>query len=180
MLKTDVLETKRLILRPLVEDDFAAVHAWAGNPVNTRYMSWGPNNEEQTREFLAAAQAGRDFALVLKETNQVIGSCGVYPDDAHDTGVLGWILHIDHWGRGFGTEAAGELIRYSFEDLQLRRVYAQCVASNIGSCKVMEHNGMRCEALHREAFFARVDKVWVDMAEYALLAHEYCERKVGR
>ena len=49
-----VLETKRLILRTHTPDDFEAVHSWAGNPENTRYMAWGPNNEEQTREFLAS------------------------------------------------------------------------------------------------------------------------------
>jgi len=37
------LETKRLILRPLTPDDFEAVHSWASNPENTRYMAWVQN-----------------------------------------------------------------------------------------------------------------------------------------
>lgn len=45
---TGKLETKRLILRPLSMDVLDAVHSWGSNPANTRYMGWGPNNEEQT------------------------------------------------------------------------------------------------------------------------------------
>ena len=170
---TGILETDRLILRPLNPDDFEAVHSWAGSPANTRYMAWGPNTEEQTREFLAITKPGKDFAVVLKGTDKVIGSCGIYPDSDNDTGELGWILHMDYWKRGYGTELGGELIRYGFEDLTLRRISAPCAAANYGSCRVMERNGMRREALNVKAFWARVDKEWIDNAVYAILAEEY-------
>ena len=44
------LETERLILRPLTVNDFEAVHSWGSNPINTRYMAWGPNSEELTKK----------------------------------------------------------------------------------------------------------------------------------
>jgi len=103
---TGMLETERLILRPLTLADFEAVHSWAGNPENTRYMAWGPNSEEQTQNFLAAAQTGRDFAVVLNETKNVAGSCGIYPDAGNDTAELGWILHRDYWKRGMARNSA--------------------------------------------------------------------------
>ena len=168
-----ILETTRLILRPFAPGDFEAAQSWAGNPANTRYMAWGPNSEEQTREFLASAKPGRDFAVVLKESGSVIGSCGVYPDSSGYFGNLGWILHMDYWQKGYGTELAGELIRYGFEDLKLQRLQAPCAAVNYGSYRVMERNGMRREALHVKAFWARVDKEWIDEAWYAILAEEY-------
>jgi RimJ/RimL family protein N-acetyltransferase len=167
------LETKRLLLRPLTADDFEAVHSWAGNPENTRYMAWGPNTEEDTKGFLSAVKTGKDFAVVLKDTEKVIGSCGIYPDKNNDTAELGWILHRDYWKNGYGTELGGELIRHGFEDLKLRRIFAPCAAVNYGSCRVMERNGMRREALHVKAFWARVDKEWIDEANYAILAEEY-------
>ena len=92
-----MLETERLILRPLTPDDFDVVHSWGSNPENTRYMAWGPNDEEQTRAFLASARMGQDFAVVLTAIDAVIGSCGVYPDGKNDTGSIGWILHKAHW-----------------------------------------------------------------------------------
>ena len=167
------LETERLILRPLSPNDFEAVHSWAGNPANTRCMAWGPNSEDDTREFLAKVTDGKDFAVVLKETGQVIGTCGIFPDDDNDTAMLGWILHSYQWGRGYGTEFCGELIRYGFEVLKMRRLFAYCAAVNFGSARVMEKNGMRREALHKKAHWARVDKEWIDMEAYALLAEEY-------
>ena len=173
----DTLETEQLLLRPVNETDFDAVHSWARNPDNTRYMAWGPNTEEQTREFLKSVKPGRDFAVELKKLNKVIGSCGVYPDSENDTGVLGWILHIDHWKQGYGTELAGELIRYGFEDLNLRRLKAPCAAVNYGSCRIMERNGMRREALHSKAFWARINKEWIDEAWYAILAVDYFNSK---
>jgi [ribosomal protein S5]-alanine N-acetyltransferase len=139
---TVTLETNRLILRPLTTNDFEAVHSWASNPANTRYMGWGPNNEEHTRGFLASVKEGKDFAVVLKETGKVIGSGGIYPDSANDTAEIRWILHMDYWKHGYGTEFGGELIRYGFEDLKLRRLYAPCAAVNYGSYRVMERNGM--------------------------------------
>jgi RimJ/RimL family protein N-acetyltransferase len=167
------LETERLILRPLTPADFGAVHSWASNPDNTRYMPWGPNTEEQTQGFLASVKPGTDFAVVLRESYAVIGSCGIYADPARDTSELGWILHMDHWKRGYGTEIGKELIRYGFEDLKLRRIYSTCAAVNYGSYQIMERGGMRREALHIKNIWARVDKEWIDQAVYAILADEY-------
>ena len=172
----EILQTERLLLRALTLDDFEAVHSWSSNPENIRYMAFGPNTEEETREFLGRAKSGKDFAVVIKETGQVIGSGGLYPDNANDTGTLGWILHLDHHKKGYGTEFCGELIRYGFEDLNLRRLTAPCAAVNYGSYRIMERNGMRREALHLEKHWSRIDKEWIDEAVYAILAGEYFAR----
>lgn len=173
MIYKNTLQTERLLLRPLSVADFEAAHSWASNPENIRYMSWGPNTEEQTLAFLNSVVSGKDFAVVLKDSDKVIGSCGIYPDSVNDTADIGWILHKDYWKRGYGTELGGELIRYGFEDLRLRRIVAPCAAVNYGSYRVMERNGMRREALHVKKFWARVDKKWMDEAVYAILAEEY-------
>jgi len=137
-------------------------------------MGWGPSSEEDTKGFLLSTKPGSDFAVVLKQNNKIIGSCGIYPNKDCDTAELGWILHKDYWKHGYGTELGGELIRYGFEDLKLRRITAPCAAVNYGSCRVMERNGMRREALHIKAFWSRIEKKWIDEAVYAILAEEYC------
>jgi RimJ/RimL family protein N-acetyltransferase len=173
----ETLETKRLILRTPTIDDFDAVHSWASNPANTRYMAWGPNTEADTRVFLTKkVKHGLDFLIVLKESGKVIGSGGFgggVLDSPDAPAEIGWILHMDYWKQGYGTEFGGEIIRYGFEDLGLRRIFAPCAAINYGSYRVMERNGMRREALQRKAFWARVDKEWIDRAEYAILAEDY-------
>jgi len=170
------LQTARLLLRPVTTDDFAALHSWCSVAENVRYMTFGPNTEEQTRNWIANAKPGYDFAFVLKETGQVIGTGGICADEANDTGTLGWILHRDHHGLGYGTEFAAELVRYGFEDLRLRRITATCVAANVGSSRIMERAGMRREALRVKGTWARIDKEWVDQAEYAILAEEWACR----
>lgn len=172
------LETKRLILRLPTTDDCEAFQTWCGNPDNTRYMSFGPNTVEQTLEWLSRAKPCKDFAVVLKETGAVIGSCGIYPNGANYSGELGWVLHKDYWKQGYGTELGGELIRYGFEDLKLGRIQAPCAAVNYGSYRVMERNGMRREALFRKAFWSKLDKEWIDEAVYAILAEEYFAKKL--
>jgi len=165
------LSTERLILRPLRPEDWPAAYSWASNPDNVRYMGWGPNTEDETKDFIATTTPGRDFLVVLN--GKAIGSCGIYPDDMCDSAVLGWILHMDYHKQGYGSELCKELIRYGFEDLKLRRISAPCAAPNYGSYRIMERNGMRREALHIKNFWARVDKEWIDKAVYAILAEEY-------
>ena len=180
------LTTNRLILRPFTLNDVDAVQSCGGNPENVRYMSWGPNTLEQTRNFLdfvikrAENEPCRDydFAVVLKETGAVIGSCGINVDGSGAKGQLCWILHLDFHKNGYGTELAAELIRFGFEELKLHRIFAPCAAVNYGSYRVMERNGMRREATHVKDFWVRIDKEWIDMAVYAILAEEWWARKL--
>ena len=167
------LNTESLILRPFSLADYEAVHSWASNPENVRYMSFEPSGEDETKNFITTTKLGKDFIIALKDTGKVIGSCGIYPNDVKKSASLGWILHMDYWQQGYGTEICRELIRYGFEDLNLRRIYAYCAAANHASYKIMERNGMRREALHIKSHWSKVDKEWVDDAVYAILADEY-------
>ena len=67
-------------------------------------------------------------------------------DQAHGVHAdLGWVLHPDHAGHGYATEAVRELLRLCFEELGLRRVTANCFADNTASWRLMERVGMRRE-----------------------------------
>jgi len=79
---------------------------------------------------------------------------------------LGWVLDPAHRGHGYATEAVRELLRYSFEDLGLRRVTANCFLDNDTSWRLMKSVGMRREvhavreSLHRSGR-------WLDTVAYA-------------
>jgi RimJ/RimL family protein N-acetyltransferase len=174
MMQMNQLETARLLLRPYTENDFAAVHAYASDPFNVRYMTFPPNDEAGTRRFLAETmrkaeiipRLAYDFAVVRKDTGAMIGGCELYLEADQQQGSLGWILHRDHWKQGFGTELANALIRLGFEGLHLGRIEATCHAENYGSYRVMERNGLR-----REGLFPREGggEEW----HYAILAEEW-------
>ncbi|MCL2300402.1 MAG: GNAT family N-acetyltransferase [Firmicutes bacterium] len=181
------LETPRLILREIRKTDFAAIHSMGSNPANVVYMAWGPNGEEQTRGFIAYAMKAAKaeprvsfhFAVTLKPTGQIIGTCDISQEkDWHGRrficGGLGWILHMDHWKQGYGTELAAALIRFGFEELDLHRIRVSCDGENYGSYRVMERNGMRREAVFRQAILGR-DGTWHDQYEYAILRDEWAQ-----
>jgi RimJ/RimL family protein N-acetyltransferase len=148
-------------------------------------MAWGPNNEEGTRAFIAHAmedaraepRTNFEFAIVLKSTGRQIGTGGISRAmDWHRrrfiNGNVGYILHMDHWKQGYGTELVAALIRFGFEELGLHRIQISCDAENYGSYRVMERNGLRREAVSKEAVLAR-DGTWHDQYEYAILRGEW-------
>lgn len=172
------LETERLLLRELQDSDFEAIHAYASSLENVQYMTFGPNSEEQTKDFLgkSIAKYSEDpmkdyvFAITIKGTDKVIGSGGISLENEYEAS-LGWILCRNDWKKGYGAEFAKELIRFGFEELKCHRIYATCIADNYGSYRVMERNNMR-----REAHFMRNRKhrgEWSDEFIYAILEDEW-------
>ncbi len=177
------IETARLTLRPLTRADGSAVQKWASVPENTRYMPWGPNTDADTDAFLTACEKNwaaepilnYNFGIVLNETGELIGACGVKVTPEQSTGEIGWILRQDHWRQGLTTEAAGGLIQYCFGTFGLHRLFAMCNADNVGSWCVMEHNGMRREGHYIKSRFdlKTVPPRWADFYEYAILKEEF-------
>lgn len=177
------LKTPRTILRPLTKADCAAVQRWASLPENVTHMPWGPNSEEDTLEFLQACEKKwahapiieYELGIVLHETGELVGSCGIYLSDDLRTAVIGWILRRDYWNRGIMTEVAHALIRFCFEELHLHRITADCNAPNHGSYRVMERNNMRREGHYIKSRRLRnvEPEVWVDVYNYAILEEEY-------
>ena len=89
----------------------------------------------------------------------------------HLSGEIGFIVHPDHQGRGYATEASRELLRLAFEDLGLHRVIGRVEARNIGSARVLEKLGMRREAHLIENEYVKGE--WQSELVYAMLAREW-------
>lgn len=94
-------------------------------------------------------------------------------DEAHDVeGVIGWCFDPAAHGRGYATEAVREGLRLFFDELGVRRVFAEAFADNGPSRRLMERVGMRLEALERQNSLHR-DRGWLDGVKYAILADEW-------
>lgn len=128
--------TERLLLRPAREDDLAAMHAVLSNPMAMTYWSSTPHeNVEQTRDWLASMIAiqpseGEDFIVELD--GKLIGKAGLwrFPE-------IGFILHPDHWGRGYAREALTLVIDRAFEVHGLSKIDADVDPRNAGSLKLL-------------------------------------------
>ncbi|MGI5818000.1 MAG: GNAT family N-acetyltransferase [Armatimonadota bacterium] len=173
------LLTERLELRDFREGDVEAVHQWASDPEVVRFMGWGPNTPERTREFLQRKFAERtgdprrtwDLAVVRRGTGRVIGSVGLRLDDELQQAELGYCYHQDAWGQGFATEAAREMLRLGFEVLGLHRIRATVDTRNGASIRVLDKIGMRQEGRLREHVLMRGE--WRDSYIYAILRREW-------
>lgn len=175
------VHTDRLTLRPATPADLEATWQFRRLESVGRWLTRAPATLEEYRtQFEDSDRLAT--TLVVQLDGEVIGDLALHVDDAwaqaevveQAHGVqaeLGWVLHPDHAGHGYATEAVRELIRLCFEDLGLRRVTAGCFAANESSWRLMERVGMRREvytvreSLHRSG-------EWLDGMGYALLADE--------
>lgn len=176
------VHTDRLTLRPATPADLEATWQFRRLESVGRWLTRAPATLEEYRtQFEDSDRLAT--TLVVQLDGEVIGDLALHVDDAwaqaevveQAHGVqaeLGWVLHPDHAGHGYATEAVRELIRLCFEDLGLRRVTAGCFAANESSWRLMERVGMRREvytvreSLHRSG-------EWLDGMGYALLADEW-------
>ena len=75
------------------------------------------------------------------------------------------------WGRGYATEAARAVLAFGMTRLKPHRVWAHCVADNLGSIRVLAKLGLRQEARLREAEYYKA-RYW-DTLIYAILEDEW-------
>jgi RimJ/RimL family protein N-acetyltransferase len=150
------LETERLLIREYVAEDWLAAHAYRGDLEVARYMAPRvAENLEQTRAWLEetrrrSAQPSRrlyDLAVTLRSDGRLIGQIWIEPlaadSPAADEMSVGYMLHRDHWGRGYATEAVRAIVRFGFEALGARQVSARCFEANRASARVLEKAGLR-------------------------------------
>ena len=165
-----------MALRPITEDDWPTVHAWASQDRVCRYQVWGPNTPAQTREFVRGAARAWScvprtrlvYAITLQ--GSVIGNCELNLRD-RDQGEISYALHPDCWGRGLATAAARLLVQVGFDDHELHRIFATCDPRNTASAAVLHRLGMHYEGRMRETTLIRDG--WRDSDLYSLLVHEW-------
>jgi RimJ/RimL family protein N-acetyltransferase len=175
------LETDRLLLRPFTPGDFDALHAYQSRPDVTRYLYWEPRTEDEVREALEKKLASTtirsegdvlSLAVVLKESEDLVGDFILHwTSQEHQQAEIGYIIHPDHAGHGYVTEAGHVLLRIAFRDLGLHRVIGSTDARNIASGRVLEKLGMRKEAHLVENEYVKDE--WQSEVVYAILDREW-------
>lgn len=161
------------------KEDQQAVHEYSSDPEVTRYMNWGPNNEQDTINFIQKSIASKSeqprtdftFAVILKSENKLIGSCGIYMSNSDQReGFIGYIFSRSFWGEGYATETAAALIKFGFNVLKLHRIFSTCDPQNLVSAHVLEKVGMQKEGCLRQNYWIRGK--WRDSLLFAVLENE--------
>jgi len=176
------IRTERLLLREFRADDCDDVHAYAADLDTVRFMDWGPNTLEATRERVdlmlteqsAWPRAEVNLAVELIEQSRLIGATRLSLDGRGGADV-GYCYGGAYWRKGYGYEAAMTVVTVGFETLRLHRVWATCDVRNGGSIAILEKLGMR-----REGTLSKNQQVrdgWRDTYIYALLDEEWAARQ---
>lgn len=87
------------------------------------------------------------LAVVLNDTGQPIGMCGLIKRDTLENVDVGYAFLPDFWGRGYAVEAAQAVMTHAKERLGLKRVVAIVDPANAGSIRVLEKIGMAFEKM---------------------------------
>lgn len=144
-----VLESERLYLRELEQADFESLCRILQDE-DTMYAYEGAFNDNEVHEWLDR-QIERykkwDFglwAVILKETNEMIGQCGLTMQPWKEKEVLeiGYLFERAYWHKGYATEAARACKKYAFEVLNATEVCSIIRDTNIASQNVAVRNGM--------------------------------------
>lgn len=142
-----ILETERLILRPLTVADSDAVFQWVSDENVARYMVYNTYTcTEEVIDWLTSLQEpGQDyhFGFVRKEDDLLMGSGSIGPDKNRDGfWSFGYNFRQDCWGKGYATEAAKAMMRFAYEYFGITRFSSSHVEQNKASGHVMEKCGL--------------------------------------
>jgi [ribosomal protein S5]-alanine N-acetyltransferase len=142
------LETKRLLLRPMSATALEAllliftdpnVMAAFNHPLFTReqMQRWLQRNLDHQEQFGYGL-----FSVILKESGELIGDCGLEQMEDQGAAELGYDFRSAVWNRGYATEAACAIRDYAFEVLKLPRLISLIRVGNLPSQRVAEKVGM--------------------------------------
>ncbi len=146
------MQTDRLILRPWQESDAESLYRYASDPDIGPIAGWPPHTSvsdslEIIRTVFAAPEV---YAVVLKDTNEPVGSCGImFSYGLHSANMtqreaeIGYWIGKPYWGQGLIPEAVNALLSRCFNELDLDAVWCGHYDGNVKSKRVIEKSGFK-------------------------------------
>lgn len=146
-MKTPILETQRLILKPVSAKYAQDVYNnWTSDERVAKYMRWSTHTGvEVTKAWLSEEEKEEDsdgffdFFIVRKKDEKLIGTVGLYKKE--EAFELGYNLMYDEWGKGYATEAVKRVLLFAIKELGVRRFIANHSVENPKSGSVMKKCG---------------------------------------
>lgn len=99
---------------------------------------------QSIKHLFKTSETERVFAIVLNDDEKAFGHVGVHEINWKSRhGKMGFILSNEHWNRGDMTDAVRLVVKYSFEMINLRKLFSHVLYLNIASKKVLEKAGFK-------------------------------------
>jgi [ribosomal protein S5]-alanine N-acetyltransferase len=152
------INTSRLCLRSISEDDVDAFYAIYSNTEVMRYWSTPPLADRNAAVKLVSeihdGVRRRDilkWGIARRSDNVLIGSVTLHNLAlAHHRAEIGYALDRAHWGLGYMNETLMAVLAYAFEELHLHRIEADVDPRNSASIRTLERLGFQREGYLRE------------------------------
>lgn len=158
--KEPILETERLIMRPIELSNAEKIYQWTSDERVTKYMSYPTHTDiSQTIDWIKSTlteEKEYNWIFVLKDNNKMIGTGGIGPDNyLEGYWGIGYNLHYDYWHRGYCTEAMKAIIAFAHNELGVNKICSTHAVDNPRSGKVMEKCGL---TFHHNSEYSKIDK----------------------
>ena len=146
-----ILETSRLLLRPLSVGDAIDMYEFAKNPNVAVNAGLAPHKSlKETKRIIRNFYIPQPyiFGMVLKYSGKLIGTPGLVADPKRKYNrvkMLSYAMSEDYWGHGYMTEACTELLKFAFQGLKLDLISCYCFPHNIKSQNVIKRLGFLYE-----------------------------------
>ena len=144
-----ILETQRLYLREMQQSDYPALCKILQDEV-VMYAYEGAFSDDEVQVWLDKQIQNYEqhrcglWAVILKQSNEMIGQCGLTMQDYEGNPVLevGYLFQKAFWHKGYAAEAAIACKEYAFDTLNSNEVFSIIRDTNIPSQNVAKRNGM--------------------------------------
>lgn len=178
-MQTLILSGERLILRPPRRSDAEAIYRQIKDPAISRHTFIPhPYELEHAYDFIKRASKSRrdgktySLSIFLKDDNRLIGGIGLERiNTKHRNAEIGYWLARKYWGQGYTSEAVTIMLKFAFNDLKLRRVFAGVMHPNAVSARLLERCGFTLEGRMRKSIKQRGR--WMDILNYGILTEEF-------
>lgn len=145
-----ITETERLKFREYTPDDFDDLYKLLSDPETMQHYP-RPYNSEETRRWINwnldnyRKYGFGLWALVLRETGEFIGDCGITIQniDGELLPEIGYHIDKKYWRKGYGSEAARAVRDWGFGNTDYDCLYSYMTAGNIASYSTAAANGMK-------------------------------------
>lgn len=170
-----ILETDRLLLRPLRHDDVADLKEWLSD--HSLYQYWGkrPGKSDRNPELLFQKKElptkSFHWGIVHKKDDKVIGELWVYLIENDRMAKVAFRLSPLYQGNGLMAEALTEVVIFCFEKTELQRLWSDVHVLNIASYKTLEKAGFKREGHIRGG---KMVNTYCDYYLYGMTRTDYC------
>ena len=145
-----ILETDRLHLRMITTDDAPFMLELFNSPgwlkyIGDRKVRTVDDAVTYIRKYYLTSYKKNGFgsyAVVLKDSGETIGSCGVYKRPNLENPDIGFAFLPDFSGKGYGYEAANAVMDYARTELGMTTILGFTVDYNLPSIKLLEKLGL--------------------------------------